>query len=89
MSGSASLVSASWLNIGLRLLGSIAIGALVGWERQVRHKPAGLMTSADAIRASAALGVAVGCGLWQLGLLRALLTFLVLWTVKWIEPKDD
>ncbi len=127
----------------------MVIGAIIGLERQIRHKPAGLrthmlvslgsaiftliimqtdgsqssddalsrviqgiaagvgflgageivrqssqesqqleihgLTSAAAIWVSAALGIAAGCGLWQLALVAALLTFLVLTVFKRLE----
>jgi putative Mg2+ transporter-C (MgtC) family protein len=44
------------------------------------------LTSAAAIWVSAALGIAAGCGLWQLGLSGALLCLLVLRVVKKFEP---
>jgi putative Mg2+ transporter-C (MgtC) family protein len=46
------------------------------------------LTSAAAIWVSAALGIAAGCGLWQTGLIGALLCFLILKVVKKWE-KDD
>ncbi|MBN3926795.1 MgtC/SapB family protein [Nostoc sp. NMS4] len=131
-----------WLNISFRLCIALLIGAIIGLERQIRRKPAGLrtyilvslgsalftliimqteglqtspdalsrviqgiaagigflgageivrqssqksqqleihgLTSAAAIWVSSALGIAAGCGLWQLGLIGAMLTFLVL-----------
>ncbi|MHC5732403.1 MAG: MgtC/SapB family protein, partial [Nostoc sp.] len=33
-----------WLNITFRLCFALLIGAIIGLERQVRHKPAGLRT---------------------------------------------
>ncbi|MEH1922410.1 MgtC/SapB family protein [Nostoc sp.] len=138
-----------WLNISFRLCVALLIGAIIGLERQIRRKPAGLrthilvslgsamftltimqtgglqgspdalsrviqgiaagvgflgageivrqssqesqqleihgLTSAAAIWVSAALGIAAGCGLWQLGLIGALLTFLVLNVFKRLE----
>lgn len=132
---------------------ALVIGAIIGLERQIRHKPAGLrthmlvslasalftliplsipsvnggtldasalsrviqgitagvgflgageilrqssenssrleikgLTSAAAIWASAALGIASGCGLWQLALIGAIMCFLVLYFVKLVEP---
>jgi putative Mg2+ transporter-C (MgtC) family protein len=44
------------------------------------------LTSAAAIWVSASLGVVIGCGLWQLGILGAGITFLILWGVKKFEP---
>jgi putative Mg2+ transporter-C (MgtC) family protein len=136
-----------------RLFLALVIGAIIGLERQIRHKPAGLrthmlvslasalftliplsipsvnggtldasalsrviqgitagvgflgageilrqssenssrleikgLTSAAAIWVSAALGIASGCGLWQLALIGAIMCFLVLYFVKLVEP---
>ncbi|MEH2346944.1 MAG: MgtC/SapB family protein [Nostoc sp.] len=138
-----------WLNISFRLCLALVIGAIIGLERQISHKPAGLrthtlvslgsavftliimqtgglqtspdalsrviqgiaagvgflgageivrqssqesqrleihgLTSAAAIWVSAGLGIAAGCGLWQLGLIAALLTFLILKVFKKLE----
>lgn len=138
-----------WLNITFRLCIALLIGSIIGLERELRNKPAGLrthmlvsfgcalftlmplqvstlepstdgmsrviqgiatgvgflgageivrqssqpsqelqirgLTSAAAIWVSAALGVAAGCGLWQLGLIGAALTLLVLKVVKKLE----
>ncbi|MBD2246208.1 MgtC/SapB family protein [Nostoc sp. FACHB-888] len=143
------LATNDWLNISFRLCLALVIGAIIGLERQIRHKPAGLrthmlvsfgsamftliimqadgsqpsddalsrviqgiaagvgflgageivrqssqesqqleihgLTSAAAIWVSAALGIAAGCGLWQLALIAALLTFLVLTVFKRLE----
>ncbi|MFB2893238.1 MgtC/SapB family protein [Aerosakkonemataceae cyanobacterium BLCC-F50] len=148
MISSLSLAPDDWLGLLSRLLFSLLLGGIVGWERQRKRKPAGLrthmivsfaaalfvmvpivlgalkdgdsisrvvqgiaagigflgageivrssgeqsdsiqvsgLTSAAAIWASAALGVAAGCGLWQLGLISALLCFLVLRVMKKFE----
>jgi len=45
------------------------------------------LTSAAAIWVSAALGIAAGCGLWQLGLIGAMLTFFVLNIFKRLEKR--
>ncbi len=138
-----------WLNLSFRLCIALLFGAIIGLERQIRRKPAGLrthmlvslgsavftliimqigelqsspdalsrviqgitagvgflgageivrqssqesqqlqihgLTSAAAIWVSAALGIAAGCGLWQLGFIAALLTFLVLNVFKKLE----
>ncbi len=139
--------------IFFRLSIALATGGIIGWERQLRHKPAGLrthmlvslgsglfalipllisqttsglnsdalsrviqgitagvgflgageilrtssdesqhtpirvrgLTSAAAIWVSAALGVAAGCGLWQLSLIGAFLCFTVLYVMKRFE----
>ncbi|MEH1907811.1 MAG: MgtC/SapB family protein [Nostoc sp.] len=146
------LATNDWVNISFRLCLALLIGAIIGLERQIRHKPAGLrthilvslssamftliimqtdgsqsshdalsrviqgiaagvgflgageivrqsseqtqqlkihgLTSAAAIWVSAALGIAAGCGLWQLGLIGAVLTFLVLNGFKRLEKRD-
>ena len=46
------------------------------------------LTSAAAIWVSAALGIAAGCGLWQLGLIGVLLTFLILNVFKRLEKRQ-
>ncbi|MBD2435468.1 MgtC/SapB family protein [Nostoc sp. FACHB-110] len=140
-----------WLNIIFRLCLALLLGAVIGIERQIRHKPAGLrthmlvsfgsalltliplqagipehtgdalsrviqgiaagvgflgageivressqksqqseihgLTSAAAIWVSAALGITAGCGLWQLGLTAAVLSFVVLNVVKRLEAR--
>ncbi|MEH2425380.1 MAG: MgtC/SapB family protein [Nostoc sp.] len=145
------LATNDWLNISFRLCFALVIGAIIGLERQTRHKPAGLrthmlvsfssavftliimqtgglqtspdaisrviqgiaagvgflgageivrqstqesqklkvhgLTSAAAIWVSAALGIAAGCGLWQLGLIGVLLTFLILNVFKRLEKR--
>ncbi|WP_414512740.1 MgtC/SapB family protein [Nostoc sp. PCC 9305] len=149
MSNTYYLATNDWLNISFRLCIALLIGAIIGLERQIRHKPAGLrthmlvslgsalftliimqtgglqaspdalsrviqgiaagvgflgageivrqssqesqqleihgLTSAAAIWVSSALGIAAGCGLWQLGLISATLTFLVLNVFKRLE----
>ncbi len=145
------LTSQDISTIVLRLCLALLIGAIVGLERQLRHKAAGLrthmlvclasalftliplliaskssnfdadalsrviqgitagvgflgageilrdastseqrmevrgLTSAAAIWVSAALGIAAGCGLWQLGLIGAILCFCVLYVFKQFE----
>ncbi|KAF3888397.1 MULTISPECIES: MgtC/SapB family protein [Nostocales] len=145
------IASNDWLNITFRLCFALLIGAIVGIERQLTHKPAGLrthmlvsfgaalfslivlqsnvsqsvtgsealsrviqgiatgvgfigageilrqsshesnrmeiqgLTSAAAIWVSAALGIAAGSGLWQLGLIGAFLCLLVLSVFKRFE----
>ncbi|MDF5737582.1 MULTISPECIES: MgtC/SapB family protein [unclassified Nostoc] len=152
MANTYYLATNDWLNISFRLCLALLIGAIIGLERQIRHKPAGLrthilvslgsamftliimqtdgsqsshdalsrviqgiaagvgflgageivrqssqqtqqlqihgLTSAAAIWVSAALGIAAGCGLWQLGLIGAVLTFLVLNVFKRLEKRD-
>jgi putative Mg2+ transporter-C (MgtC) family protein len=138
-----------WLSICWRLGLALLSGGIIGWERQIKRKPAGLrthmlvslgsaiftiiiiqvsgekisvealsrviqgiaagvgflgageilressqttnsieihgLTSAAAIWVAAALGIASGCGLWQLGLIAAVLTVVVLNVFKKIE----
>jgi putative Mg2+ transporter-C (MgtC) family protein len=145
------ILANSWVQITLRLSFALILGAIIGLERQLRHKPAGLrthmlvslasaiftlipweitsgesnldanilsriiqgiaagvgflgageilressqgsqraevhgLTSAAAIWVSASLGIAAGCGLWELGLIGAVFTFLVLYVFKRFE----
>ncbi len=138
-----------WLHVALRLILALLIGAIVGWNREVTGKPAGLrthmlvsfgsalyvmvpiqlagnrpnpdavsrviqgvatgigflgageilrqsdnqagririrgLTSAAAIWVSAALGVCIGSGLWQIGLIGSLLALVTLSSVKKLE----
>lgn len=150
MSG-ITLAPNDWLGITFRLSVALIVGAIIGLERQIRHKPAGLrthmlvslgsalfvliplqivtdqqsrdaisrvvqgiaagvgflgageilresqqamisqvrgLTSAAAIWVCAALGVAAGCGLWQMGLIGAVLSLLVLSLLKKFEQRD-
>ncbi|HLP87181.1 MAG TPA: MgtC/SapB family protein [Nostocaceae cyanobacterium] len=143
------VASDDWLNISFRLSFALLIGGIIGLERQLRHKPAGLrthalvslgsalftiiaiqasgmqvngdslsrviqgiaagvgflgageilressqksqslevhgLTSAAAIWVVAALGIACGCGFWQLGLIGAILTVIILNVFKRLE----
>jgi putative Mg2+ transporter-C (MgtC) family protein len=143
------LVPVSWLELLGRLGLALTVGGIVGLERQIDHKPAGLrthmlvsfgsalfvltgiqtgivqaepstltrimqgliagigflgggeifstlskksesvrvqgLTSAAAIWVSAALGTAVGCGLWLMSLVSVTLTVVVLWGIKKLE----
>jgi putative Mg2+ transporter-C (MgtC) family protein len=145
-------MSNDWLTILFRLCIALLSGAVIGLERQLRNKPAGLrthmlvslgaaiftliplstvelqpsadslsrviqgiaagvgflgageilhessqdsqrpevhgLTSAAAVWVSASLGVTAGCGLWQLALMGALLTFIVLNVFKRLERWD-
>jgi putative Mg2+ transporter-C (MgtC) family protein len=138
-----------FLQLIFRLFLALLIGAIIGLERQLRHKPAGLrthmlvsfgsavfvliplqlttiqshpemisrviqgiasgvgflgageivressqesqrleihgLTSAAAIWVSASLGIAAGCGLWQMGLVGAIITFAILNLFKKLE----
>ncbi|MBE9104584.1 MgtC/SapB family protein [Nostoc cf. edaphicum LEGE 07299] len=149
MSNTYYLATNDWLNISFRLCIALFIGAIIGLDREIRNKPAGLrthmlvsfgsaifiliimqtgelqdspdalsrviqgiatgvgflgageivrqssqesqrleihgLTSAAAIWVSAALGIAAGCGLWQLGLISSVLTIVVLNVFKRFE----
>ncbi|MBG1243637.1 MgtC/SapB family protein [Nostoc sp. NZL] len=149
MSNTYYLATNDWLNMSFRLGIALLIGAIIGLDREIRRKPAGLrthmlvsfgsaifiliimqtgglqdttdalsrviqgiatgvgflgageivrqspqesqrleihgLTSAAAIWVSAALGIAAGCGLWQLGLIGSLLTLVVLNIFKRLE----
>lgn len=153
MSGIYSISPNDSLVITLRLCLAILVGATIGFDRQLRHKAAGLrthmlvslgsalfvlivlqvgttqsnpesisrviqgiaagvgflgagqilresqhelksaeirgLTSAAAIWVSAALGIAAGCGLWQLSLIGALLSLVVLRGFKTLEKPSQ
>jgi putative Mg2+ transporter-C (MgtC) family protein len=146
------LAPTDWLNITFRLCLALIFGAIIGLERQIRNKPAGLrthmlvsfgsalftlvplqigivdassdplsrviqgiaagvgflgggeilressqenrrlevrgLTSAAAIWVSAALGIIAGCGLWQLGLIGAVFSFVILNVFKKLEKLE-
>lgn len=148
-----SLTPNDFVGITFRLFIALLIGAIIGLERQIRHKPAGLrthmlvslgaalfvliplqistvqegrdaisrviqgvaagigflgageilresqevsklaqirgLTSAAAIWVCAALGIAAGCGLWQMGLIGAVLSLLVLSFFKRFEKRSE
>lgn len=148
-----SLAPNDFVGITFRLCTALLIGAIIGLERQIRHKPAGLrthmlvsfgaalfvliplqistaqegrdaisrviqgvaagigflgageilresqevsklaqirgLTSAAAIWVCAALGIAAGCGLWQMGLIGAVLSLLVLSFFKRFEKRSE
>jgi putative Mg2+ transporter-C (MgtC) family protein len=138
----------SWQHIALRLGVALLAGAIIGLDRELKQKPAGLrtnmlvsfgsaffvivpieldfaqknadafsrvlqgiitgvgfvgagvilhdsktatgmkvkgLTTAAAIWISSALGVAIGCGLWQLGLVGAVVSWLTLSLMKQLE----
>jgi putative Mg2+ transporter-C (MgtC) family protein len=147
-----SVSSSDWLGIIFRLCLALLFGAIIGLERELRHKPAGLrthmlvslgsavfvliplqlvpipdslnelsrviqgiaagvgflgggvilrqsqheltlvevhgLTSAAAIWVAAALGIAAGCGLWQMGLISAVLSLVVLSIFKQLEKRS-
>ncbi len=135
MSESYSFAPIGWEHISLRLGIALVVGTIIGLEREIKSKPAGLrtnmlvsfgsalivlvpiqigaaqqnldilgraisgvvtgvgfigggtilreskvkgLTSAAAVWVSAALGITVGCGLWVLGLVGALITWVIL-----------
>ncbi|WGV25444.1 MgtC/SapB family protein [Halotia branconii] len=149
MSNAYYIAPDDWLNIVLRLCLALLIGSIIGVEREVKNKPAGLrthmlvclgsavfvliplqivslqpssdalsrviqgiaagvgfigageivsnssktsqrlkihgLTSAASIWVSAGLGITAGFGLWRLGLIGAVLTFIVLKLFKRLE----
>lgn len=153
MSSTLSITANDFIGITFRLCIALIIGAIIGLERQIRHKPAGLrthmlvslgaalfvliplqistaqegrdaisrviqgvaagigflgageilresqsvstlaqvrgLTSAAAIWVCAALGIAAGCGLWQMGLIGAVLSLLVLSLFKRLEKHHE
>jgi putative Mg2+ transporter-C (MgtC) family protein len=151
MSGIELLYPIGWWATVFRLSLAMVLGGIIGWEREVDSKPAGLrthmlvsmgsalvvmtavqtgmvqetadtisriiqgivtgigflgageivsvsnadsgqvrvrgLTSAAAIWVSMAIGIAVGCGLWQMALFATIATFLILWGLKQIERR--
>ncbi len=158
MSNTYYLATDDWLNITFRLGIALLVGAIIGLDREIRRKPAGLrtymlvsfgsaifillimqtgglqtspdqlsrvierdaisrviqgiatgvgflgageivrqssqesqrleihgLTSAAATWVSAALGIAAGCGLWELGLIGSLMTLIILNIFKRFE----
>ncbi|MBD2463736.1 MgtC/SapB family protein [Oscillatoria sp. FACHB-1407] len=142
------LTPLSWQEVLLRLGIALIVGAVVGLDREIKNKPAGLrthmlvslgsalfvlvpiqlsvaqesseavsrvlqgiitgvgfvgggvilrgsggraeskihgLTTAAAVWIASALGICAGSGLWQLGLIGAILSFLTLTTVKYVE----
>lgn len=152
MSGTYFVSPNDWLTIIFRLCLALLVGAIIGWEREIRHKPAGFrtnvlvsfgsalfvlvplqlsaaqqspealsrviqgiaagvgfigagtilhdsqsqleqvkvkgLTSAAAIWVASALGIAAGCGLWQMALFGAMLCLVVLQIFKKVEKRD-
>lgn len=70
-------------------VGFLGAGEILRESSQKSNRPEihGL-TSATAVWVSSALGIAAGCGLWQLGLIGAGLTFVVLNVFKKLEKRD-
>ena len=70
--------------LGRAISGAISGIGFIGGGTILRESKVKGLTSAAAIWVSAALGIAVGCGLWDLGLIGALIAWIVLRLVhKW------
>jgi putative Mg2+ transporter-C (MgtC) family protein len=70
-------------------IGFLGAGEILHRSRQTPRKPTVVgLTSAAAVWVAAALGVAAGCGLWQLSLIGALLTLIILSVVKRLEKTE-
>lgn len=70
--------------LGRAISGAISGIGFIGGGTILRESRVKGLTSAAAIWVSAALGIAVGCGLWDLGLIGASITWIVLRLVhKW------
>ena len=70
--------------LGRAISGAISGIGFIGGGTILRESQVKGLTSAAAIWVSAALGIAVGCGLWDLGLIGALIAWIVLRLVhKW------
>ena len=64
--------------LGRVISGIISGVGFIGGGTILRQSEVKNLTSAATIWMSAALGIAVGCGLWQLGLAGALITWIIL-----------
>lgn len=64
--------------LGRAISGVISGVGFIGGGTILRESRITGLTSAAAIWVSAALGIAVGCGLWVLGLVGALITWIIL-----------
>lgn len=70
--------------LGRAISGAISGIGFIGGGTILRESEVKGLTSAAAIWVSAALGIAVGCGLWDLGLIGATIAWIVLRLVhKW------
>ena len=70
--------------LGRAISGAISGIGFIGGGTILRESRVKGLTSAAAIWVSAALGIAVGCGLWDLGLIGATIAWIVLRLVhKW------
>ncbi len=72
--------------LGRAISGVISGVGFIGGGAILRESKVKGLTSAAAIWVSAALGITVGCGLWLLGLIGALITWIILRLFdKWKE----
>ena len=72
--------------LGRAISGVISGVGFIGGGTILRESKVKGLTSAAAIWVSAALGITVGCGLWLLGLIGALITWIILRLFdKWEE----
>ena len=72
--------------LGRAISGVISGVGFIGGGTILRESKVKGLTSAAAIWISAALGITVGCGLWLLGLIAALITWIILRIFdKWEE----
>ena len=70
--------------LGRAISGVVSGVGFIGGGTILRQSKVKGLTSAAAVWVSAALGIAVGCGLWLLGLIGALITLIILRLVdKW------
>ena len=63
--------------LGRAISGVITGVGFIGGGTIIRESRVKGLTSAAAIWVSAALGIAAGCGLWMLGLIGALITWVI------------
>jgi putative Mg2+ transporter-C (MgtC) family protein len=68
-------------------VGFLGAGEILHYSRHPDGVKVKGLTSAASIWVTAALGIAAAYGMWQLGLLGALLTLLVLVGAKWLEQR--
>ena len=68
-------------------VGFLGAGEIITQVQQSGEIKVQGLTSAAAIWVSAALGVAVGCGLWAIGLFGAIATFAILRVAKRLEGR--
>jgi putative Mg2+ transporter-C (MgtC) family protein len=66
-------------------IGFLGAGEIINKTQQSGELKVQGLTSAAAIWVSASLGVAIGCGQWEIGVFGAIATFLILRLVKKLE----